>query len=353
MESNNNSIWYKLKSFFFWILNISPILHISRDKGFDSITQLTDLRISLLSLPWGDKHLYFISRTKEKGFEFFSVLKISDLQPSRSQEELKNCKSNFLELDDDADEMKSQLRIDFLKHKHTDCQNSLNTLNNKVNSYIAIALVYAGVCTFLFKSLLQIPVSTTSCLLMWGGFALSIIFLINVLVLLRRYLQVKASTKSMFNSFKDSPDWKKLSAGIYIDWLTSQEEQTAAATLVRNIEKYFIRSIALSTFLLIATALQPYNWLSTELSNEDSSRTNFVLLDKEGNFSPKELLNLSKAISHNDKVTFIYSPSNTLGKTTTDFAIKALELTGKNSTIELEDPFFNTKLLIASMEEHK
>lgn len=352
MEHRNNSIWDKLGLFFCRIFNLSPILHISRDKEFDSITQLSELRISIFSLPWGDKHLYFISLTKHNGFELFSVLRVSDLQPSRSQEDLVKHKSDFLYLNDDADGLKSQLRIDFLKHKHTDCQNSINTLNNKVNSYIAIALVYAGLCTFLFKSLLELPVSTIS-IVMWAIFVLSVIFLVNVLVLLRRYLQVKAVAKSKFSSFKESPEWKTLAASIYIDWLTSQEEQTVAATLVKNIEKYFIRSVALTTFLLIATALQPYNWLLVEQLGPEDPRTKFVLLDKEGSFSPKELLSLSKAISTDKKVTFIYSSSNTMGKTTTDFVIKALELTEQNSTIELSDHFFNTKLLIASIEEHK
>ncbi|EJN6958856.1 hypothetical protein NRD16_000680 [Photobacterium damselae] len=353
MEHSNNSIWYKLGLFFCWILNFSPIFHISRDKDFDSITQLAELRISILSLPWGDKHLYFISLSKENGFELLSVLRVSDLQPSRSQEELEECRSNFLELNDDDDGLKSRLRIDFLNHKNTDCQNSINTLNNKVNSYIAIALVYAGLCTFLFKSILNLPVSTIS-IVMWAIFALSVIFLVNVLVLLRRYLQVKSVAKSKFSSFKESPDWKKLAEGIYVDWLTSQEEQRAAATLVRNIEKYFIRSIVLSALLLITTALQPYDWLVTEHSGRgDESSKEFVLLDREGNFSPQELLSLSEAISPDKKVIFIYSSSNAVGKTTTDFVIKSLELTEQNSVIELSNLFFNTKLLIASMEERE
>lgn len=352
MEHSNNSIWNKLELFFCWIFNLSPIFHISRDKEFDSITQLTELRISIFSLPWGDKHLYFMSLTKRYGLELFSVIRVSDLQPSRSQEDLVKLKSDFLYLNDDADGLKSQLRIDFLKHKNTDYQNSINTLNNKVNNYIAIALFYAGLCTFLFKSLLELPVSTIS-IVMWAIFALSVIFLVNVLVLLRRYLQVKAVAKSKFSSFKESPEWKTLAASIYIDWLTSQEKQELAATLVKNIEKYFIRSVALSTFLLITTALQPYNWLSTEQLSPEDPRTKFVLLDKEGNFSPKELLSLSKAISTDKKVTFIYSSSNTMGKMTTDFVIKALELAEQNSTIEFSDHFFNTKLLIASIEEHK
>ncbi|MCW8336647.1 hypothetical protein [Vibrio paucivorans] len=353
MEHRNNSIWYKLRLLVCWIFNLSPIFHISRDKGFDSITQLTELRFSILTLPWGDKHIYLLSYNKEKGFELFSVLKLSDLQPSRNQEELEECKKKFLELDDDADGLKSQLRIEFLKHKHADCQNSMNTLNNKVNSYVAIALVYAGLCTFLFKSIHNLPVSTIS-VVIWVIFTLSVIFLVNVLVLLRRYLQVKASIKSMFMSFKESPDWQKLAEGIYIDWLKSREEQVAAATLVLNIEKYFIRSIILSTLLLIITTLQPYSWQAKEpLHSSNKSTAEFILLNGEGNFSPQELLRLSKAISPDKKVIFIYSSSNTLGKTTTDFAITALKLTGQNSTIELSDNVFDTKMLIASMEEQK
>ncbi|WP_299489865.1 hypothetical protein [uncultured Shewanella sp.] len=353
MEHRNHSIGYKLGTLFCWILNLSPIFHISRDKEFDSITQLTELRISIFSFPWGDKHLYFISLSKEKGFELFSVIRTSDLQSSRNQQELNECKIKFLELNDGPNGFESQLRIEFLKHKHACSQNSINTLNNKVNSYIAIALVYAGLCAFLFKSIINLPVSTIS-IVMWAAFALSVIFLVNVLVLLRRYLQVKAVVKSMFSSFKESPDWKKLAEGIYIDWLTSQEEQVVAATLVKNIEKYFIRSAVLSALLLLSTVLQPYNWLENKQSSSgDKTSTEFVLLDSEGNFSPQELLRLSKAISPDKKITFIYSSSNAVGKATKDFTITALKLTEQNSTIELSDHFFDTNVLIANMEEQK
>lgn len=354
-EQNRTSLWYKFGLLVCRLLNHFPVFHVSRDDGFDSVDFLAGLRFSLLSLPWGDKHIYLFTyiyqgNVKER-FKLLSILRISDIKSPRQQEDLDQLEADFLDLEDDTGGLKSKLRIEFLKHKSAECQNSINTLNNKVNSYIAIALVYTGLFAFLFQSILELGFSHFSAL-MWLAFGLSSISLVNVLVLLRRYLQVKGALKSRFGSFKGTPNWKQLAKGIYIDWLTSQDEQWEAATVVKNIEKYFIRSIFFSSLILFSTVLQPFiqqvPFDARKVTNDE-----FILIDKEGNFSPQELLNLSKAVTPDNTIVFVYSSSNSSGNASANFTITALNLSKQSSLIELSDELFDTKLLIATVKEAK
>lgn len=351
MALDNNSIFHKFSLFICCCLNLLPIFHVSRDEKFDDVDCLTELRLSLIWLPWGDKHLYFLSYSQQSSLELFSVLKLSDLQPFRQREELKQYADRFLNLNDDTDSLKSQLRIEFLKYKHTDCQNSINTLNNKVNSYLAIALAYAGLFAFLLQSILKLNFSSFS-MLMWVVFILSGINLINILVLLRRYLQVKANNKSTFNSFKDDPTWRLLAKSIYIDWLTSNEERTVAASLVMNIEKYLIRSIFMSSLLLFLIVLHPYK-LKVPLAYDKTTTNEFILLDEDGNFSPQELLKLSKVDSSDNTIVFVYSSSNISGKNTANFMINTLKLSNKSLKVKLNSNLFNNKMLVATIADKK
>ncbi|WP_032475468.1 hypothetical protein, partial [Vibrio cholerae] len=223
--------------------------------------------------------------------------------------------------------------------------------NNKVNSYIAIALVYTGFFAFLFQSILEFGSSHFSALI-WLAFGLSSICLINVLVLLRRYLQVKVTLKSRFASFKGSPDLKQLAKSIYIDWITSRDEQWEAATLVKNIEKYFIRSIFLSSLMLFYTVLHPF---IQQVPSNSIKTTNdeFILIDKKGNFSPQELLSLSKTVTSDDTIIFIYSSSNSSGNASANFMITALNLSKQSTVIQISDELFDPKLLIATVKEEK
>ncbi|MPW27804.1 hypothetical protein F9L16_02190 [Agarivorans sp. B2Z047] len=354
-EQHCTSFGYKFSLFVYRLLNHLPVFHASQDNSFDSVNSLAELRLSLLSLPWGDKHIYLFTyihkgNIKER-FNLLSILRISDIKSPRSKKELDQLEADFLGLEDDTGGSKSKLRMEFLKHKSAECQNSINTLNNKVNSYIAIALVYTGLFAFLFQSILELGFSLFS-VLMWLAFGLSSISLINVLVLLRRYLQVKGTLKSRFGSFKGSPDFKQLAKSIYIDWLTSQDEQWEAATLVKNIEKYFIRSVFLSSFILFSTVLLPF---IQQVSPNTIKATNdeFILIDKEGKFSPQELLSLSKTITSDNTIIFVYSSSNPSGNASANFVITALNLSKQSSVIKISDELFDPKLLIATVKEEK
>ncbi|EHK8999788.1 TPA: hypothetical protein ACMDRZ_000773 [Vibrio cholerae] len=354
-EQNRTSLWYKFGLLVCRLLNHLPVFHASRDNGFDSVDSLAGLRFSLLSLPWGDKHIYLFTYINQgnfkERFKWVSILRILDIKSPRQQEELAQLEADFLDLDDDTGGSKSKLRMEFLKHKNAECQNSINTLNNKVNSYIAIALVYTGLFSFLFQSILELGFSHFS-VLMWLAFGFSSISLINVLVLLRSYLQVKGTLKSRFSSFKFSPDFKQLAKSIYIDWLTSQDEQWEAATLVKNIEKYFIRSLFFSSLILFSTVLQPFIQQvpsdAIKLSNDE-----FILIDKEGNFSPQELLSLSKAVTPDNIIIFVYSSSNSSGNASANFMISALNLSKQSTVIKISDELFDPKLLIATVKEEK
>ncbi|MBM0511876.1 hypothetical protein [Aeromonas hydrophila] len=340
--------------FIFYIcrgLNLLPILHISNDKEFDSVstlTELTDLRISLIALPLGDKYLYFVSYCTSSGFNFVFNIKLSDIQPPQNQSELTEKKENFLTLKDDDKGSQSQLRIELLKHKYAECQGSINTLNNKVNSYIAIALVYAGLFALLLKLCLRYQDALFGWLT-WSLFLISGISLANVLILLHRYLQVKQTLKSKFSDFKENPSWKSLAKSIYIDWITAKDEQIEAASIVKNIEKYFIRSIASALFLLFSIFLSHTYKITSPLIKGDDSH--FIILSQNGDFSPQELLNLSNAISSENNVTFILSKSNASGQKAIKSVVGLLNISKQHSIVTVSDDLFNKKAVVAKIQE--
>ncbi|EGR1091177.1 hypothetical protein, partial [Vibrio cholerae] len=130
-EKNCTSLWNKFSLLICKLLNHFPVFHASQDNSFDSVDSLAGLRLSLFSLPWGDKHIYLFTyihqgNFKER-FKLLSILRISDINSPRQQKELDQLESDFLDLEDDTGSLKSKLRIEFLKHKSADCQNSINT----------------------------------------------------------------------------------------------------------------------------------------------------------------------------------------------------------------------------------
>ncbi|MEC6796819.1 hypothetical protein VXS03_07150 [Photobacterium sp. S4TG1] len=346
MEKKHNVILDEMILICCKFLNYLPLFHLSCDESFDTIKSMTNFRFSFISLPWGDKHLYFLSY--KKGIKFFHVLRLSDINKPYEEEQVNDLTDKFLSLEDDKENLNSQLRIEFLKFKYAELQNSINTLNNKVNNYIAISLVYIGVFTYLFKIAINVT-SLPFVFFIWILLTLFGINLLNVLILLRRYLQVKSYMKSKFSSFKQSPDWRSLAKSFYIDWLTSKDEQNASASLVLNIEKYFIRSIVFSLLLFFSITIEPY-MIKTSSVNNSLNYNEIVLVDEYGKFSPEGLLKLSKNISLDKKVVFIYSSSNILAKDTIDFTIKILNLSKHNLIIKLNDRLFDNKMIISVIE---
>ncbi|MGI2161909.1 hypothetical protein ACRN9X_09460 [Shewanella oncorhynchi] len=351
MMAEDNSYWYKLVLVICKLMNLSPLFHISSDDRFDSVHNLYGLRFSFISVPCGDRHLYIISYSKQRRFQLFSCLNISDIDKPRTSDKLEEAKLEFSKLKNTHGDSESKLRIEFLKHKQAESQNSINTLNNKVNSYVAIALVYAGFLVYLFKSTLNFSSSPLN-ILMLSLLALSGVHIVSVFILLRRYLQVKGTFKSKFNSFKESPTWQDLAKCTYIDWLTSNEEKQTSATMVKNIEKHFIRSIVLSTILLGSILLYPYS-KNVQIFKKVPLENEFVLLNQEGQFSPRELLKLSESLSPQSTVTFVYSATNVSGKEVTEFIINTLRLSGNNSTVVLSEHLLNGKTLVATIQEKK
>lgn len=350
METSKRTIWQKLGLFICNILNFLPVLHLSRDEDFDSISQIDDLRFSLIAIPLGDKYCYLATYSPSTKFSLYELLKIHEIQPRKTEFELSKLVSSLKELS--GDEEHTKLRLEFLKHKHEQCQASINILNNKVNNYISIALVYTGFIAFLFQSCLKFSAHPLSWLL-WSLLFLSTLSLSSLLILLRKYLKVKSTYKSKFGEFKSKPSWLLFVQGIYLDWQSAQDEQLASATLVKNIEKQFFRSISVSFLLLLLVTYLPFS-ANIDLIQKDGKENlnEFTIFDKQGKFSAVELLHLSKKINSNSDVLFILSKSNQVGKSSIKFIIKALELSNRYSVVEVNNDLFDKNTLLVKIKEN-
>lgn len=117
-------------------------------------------------------------------------------------------------------------------------------------------------------------------------------------------------------------------------------------------EKYFIRSIFLSSLILLSSVLQPF---IQQVPSDVITATNdeFILIDKEGNFSPQGLLSPSKTVTSNNTIIFIYSSSNASGNVSANFIITALNLSKQSTVIKISDELFAPKLLVATVKDEK
>jgi hypothetical protein len=350
VEISKRTIWQKLGLFICNILNFLPVLHLSRDEDFDSISQINDLRFSLIAIPLGDSYWYFATYSPSTKFSLFELLEIHEIQPKKTKSELSELVNSLDQLPDDNGN--NELRLEFLKHKHDQCQASINILNNKVNNYIAIALVYTGFIAFLFQSCLKFSAHPLSWLL-WSLLLLSTLSLSSLLILLRKYLKVKGAHKSKFGEFKTKPSWLLFVKGVYLDWQSAQDEQLASATLVKNIEKQFFRSVSVSFLLLLLVTYLPFSSDFDLIQNDGKENLNeFTIFDKQGKFSAIELLHLSKKINSNSDVLFILSKSNQVGKNSIKFIIKALELSNRYSVVEVNNDLFDKNILLVKIKEN-
>lgn len=326
-------------------LNLSPVLHISSDNNFDSIKNTGDQRISIISIPLGDSFLYILTFDSEKGCNLFYRLHLSDVQVSR---DINKITRDFISFDkvNSYRNNNTDLRLDFLNHKYSDCINSLNTLNNKVNSYVAISLVYAGFCGYLLTNTIDIKEDAYR----YISYPLIFIILLNLtqsLFLLRVYLKVKGKEKSSFSTFKYNTSKSNLTSSIYFDWLSISDEITLSASLVKNIEKYFIRSMISSVILLVVIFLDRYGVFTMP---KDLVQSSFYIVDSNGDFSSEEFLRLSKE-SKSQEFVFISAESNAGAKELISFTIKNLKLSEDSRIITLKDEVIDGYSLIVNTKD--
>lgn len=241
----NHFLFLKLLQLF----NHSLILHTSSDKNFDSIAESHDPRISLFHFPLANKHIYIITYSKTMGFRFMFLLRLSALIPVFNKDDINKVKEQFKSFDRIYCPEKNKLRIEFLKHKYNEYQNSVSLTNNKINNYLTISLAYVGLLYFLSYNIKASPYGILN-IIVWSTFILSSISALNVLLLLKECLKISGNYKSSITEFNKMPSWRLLNESIFVDFASSENTRIIMVSLVRNIEKYFIRSFSLCILLL-------------------------------------------------------------------------------------------------------
>lgn len=329
-----------------FMFNFFPIFHISRDKDFGSITQINDLRFSLIHLPYGDGIIYFITYNKNSKFNIFYIIKLSNIQESRDASSLTE---GFKKFEYYSSDRSSKLRMEFLQHKYSDCLNSINSLNNKVNLYIAIVLVYTGFVGYLSKESFSQDINNINCFLL-TAIILCIFNLYGLCSVLKRYLDVKSYSKSSFGDLKAQATQKNLTAGIYYDWIGLSDKIIMSGSLVRNIEKYFYRSAFFSICSIILLNLSSQPLKITDTSGTTVNHNEYIIVDENGNFSTKTLFRLSENMKDKE-VIFIFSESNNSAKRKIDFIVEVLDLDNKNHKIKLNRNLLDNRTIIANINE--
>jgi len=337
------------------LLNILPILHVSKDDNFDTLEYsddwFKDMRYTLLALPLGNRHVYFFTYS-QKNINPIYVLNINTIVTPLTEEKRTELGNDFASLPPEGSNW--ELRLNYVMYKHANIANSINILNNKVNNYVAISLVYTGLFIFIIESTMKSSENDIISYLSWLILLISSVNLISGLILLHQCLKVKGSLISSFGAIKRSPTYARLAKNIYLDWQSAYKEQLCFTTLIKNIEKSFTYSLIASFLLYSLIALKPY--LEDVIPPDkpmSTTESEYVLVDEKGSFSPKELLEFSQRLATATEVTFVYAKSNMLGKDTLNFVVMSLPLEDNHSVITVSDNIIAGQTLLAIIKESK
>ena len=270
------------------ILNWSPLLRTSNDYNFDSIGNsganrtfiiggsISPLkakdRISLLAIDFGENKYYvcsFVRNDANNKFDFkcFENLNFYTFCKKTSQNEvdLKTMAYKDFIVNASHTDIMLDIQTDFLKEKFNQNKDIKSTTYNKINNYVSINLAHIAFIGYIFTEILSIKNHNNFYYSFLVLFSIAFLYTVNYSLLLKSGLSVKPLIRSTFKDLKQKPTNKQLATSYYTDWFSSNNEQHLLASIVCNIEVYFIRSLVLTILSWLTLTL-----LNTGLQNMDS-----------------------------------------------------------------------------------
>jgi len=272
------------------ISNWSPLLHSSNDCLFGSLGESDPDRYSLIEFSLGKRKLYFVTFFKSNNryhFKLYDQINFDAICKINTEEEMQekiDAYSN--EIKDKNDDL-INIHIFFLKDKIGMNQTRIVSAYNKINSYTAITLAYIGFIVFLVNKVIKSDESIIY--FQWVVFVLmilSIYYTANCVLFIKSGLSIKGYIRSTFKDLKKQPTFQQLSLNYYTDWYSTNNEAQVITSLVRNIEKYFIRSFVLSILILLAIFLNEFIQINS--TNNTNHKNEYLIMDDSGSFLTSE-----------------------------------------------------------------
>lgn len=265
---------------FIKIFNFTPIIHISSDKKFDTLSDPDDminapLRLSLLALNIGVYKLYLftflitLSPFKLSNPRFLETLFFDNVQCRKTVQEIDSMTKTYEKetlLKIDTDERIRQ--EEFLKIRTSENNDTLSNIFDKLNYYTTVILAFSAALIYVYSKLSELHLNITTLLI----FYLSLINLLDIfdlILLLRRSVSISGFHRSSFKSLRLNNKNYALTKSLYFDWAASTNDVQYYAGLTKNTEIRSFRVILVGFFLLICT--------STTSNNVESDKNGTLL----------------------------------------------------------------------------
>lgn len=255
---------------FIKIFNFTPIIHISSDKKFDTLSDPDDminapLRLSLLALNIGVYKLYLftflitLSPFKLSNPRFFETLFFDNVQCRKTVQEIDSMTKTYEKetlLKIDTDERIRQ--EEFLKIRTSENNDTLSNIFDKLNYYTTVILAFSAALIYVYSKLSELHLNITTLLI----FYLSLINLLDIfdlILLLRRSVSISGFHRSSFKSLRLNNKNYALTKSLYFDWAASTNDVQYYAGLTKNTEIRSFRVILVGFFLIICTSITSNN----------------------------------------------------------------------------------------------
>lgn len=256
----------KIAFFIMKLFNLIPIIHLSLDENFDTITYSIAstkkaYRLSLIALNFGIFKLYiftFLFTPKHfqiSNFSTYKVLEFNKVQCRKTGSEITimaNEYENNTLLNINIDERSRQ--EEYLKIKTSENNDSLSNIFDKVNYYTTVLLAFSAALVYAYSKIIELQFNITTLAIFYLAL-INLLDLFDLIFLLRHSVSVSGFHRSTFKSLKANRMDYALTKSLYFDWIASSDDVKYYAGLTKNTEMRSFRVILIGLILLICTTL--------------------------------------------------------------------------------------------------
>lgn len=255
------------------LLNYSLLFHASCDENFDTLEIRQQcisatLRISLISIPCGNKKYYIFTFRKmvanffnKENYNFIFILDY-DLECKRkSPDSIDNEVKEYVKTIKNQSAKKTKEQEEFLKQRISENNENMSTIRNKITHYTTIMLAFASVLVYLFTKISDVYTSNTLSLIYYYILLTITVQVVNSALFLRKGMLINSFYQSSLNDLITSNYNHELTKSFYRDYLAKNDDVRYFAGIIKNAEKYLYRAICIGFVFFI---------LLTLLSNKDN-----------------------------------------------------------------------------------
>ncbi|WP_263063510.1 hypothetical protein [Dickeya dadantii] len=247
----------KIIIIFVKLLNFSLFFHASHDENFDTIeakqlSNIEDLRFSLINIPFGNRIYYFLSYRKisnnffnVENFTFIYLLDYDIKWGRKTADALEFQVKNYVKSIDNQSIEKTNEQEVFLKQRISESNESMSTIRNKITHYTTILFAFASALVYLFTKTSVAFCPSFVALIYYYLLLIITVQVINLALFLRKGMMINSFYQSSFKDLRRSDYKHELTKSFYRDWLAKNDDTRYFAGIVKNAEKYLYRSICI------------------------------------------------------------------------------------------------------------